>query len=213
MPTVNPLSGSELYEFFETIIEDSMDETAAYILMNNAKNKVEGEREWEILKKFDSSKTATTAAIDLPSDFDRPIDGIIYVGSQPYIQIPFEQQRLSAHQTNRWYLDMRQSKYYLTGSPTSGQIWFPYIYQTDDITADTYPVWPAKFHPLIAFEMAELHFMIDQAERPFSWDDRWAAQHLMLKRSMIDWDVKLSRRAVENGLPPDTDNEIPLGMM
>lgn len=213
MAVTNPLVGSEIIEFFETIVEDSLDETAAYILMNNAKNKVEGEREWEILKKFDSSQSASSAAKNLPDDFDRPIDGIIYVNAQPYIQVPFEQQRLMQNSALRWYLDMRQSKYYLLGSNLSGTIYFPYIYQTDDIAEGTSPVWPAKYHPLIAFEMAELFFAIDQGERPLAWDDKWAVQHQLLKNSMLTWDVKLQKRSIENVVPFDYDGEIPLGMM
>lgn len=204
------MTGQEIIDRFETFVEDSLDQDAALLLMNNAKNDIESEREWEMLKKLDSSSSATSSAITLPTDFNRPIDGTIYVGTQPYVQIPFEQQRLQSQAALRWYLDLRNNCYYLLGPSLSGTVYFPYIYQTNDLTISTSPVWPSRFHPLLAFKMAELFYSIDQGERGRSWDDKWAIQYRILKNSMIDWDVKLQRQSLEYATPLDVGLDIPL---
>lgn len=207
------MNGQETIDFFETIVEDSLDQTAALILLNNAKNKVEGEYDLEILKTLDASQSASSAAKPLPANYNRTIGGILYVNNQPYRQVPFEQQKALANSGLRWYLDMKNSNYYLLGSNLSGTINHFYIYQTDDITLTTSAVWPARFHPLLAFEMAELFYAIDQGDRGRAWDDKWAIQHALLKRSLVDWDTKLKKYAEENAVPMDQDSEYPLSMM
>lgn len=208
------MNGQALIDFFEEIVEDSIEETAGLLLLNNAKDKVEGEREWEMLKAIDTSQSGNPGTKPLPDDFNRPVDGIIYVGAVPFIQSRFEQQALMAQSACRWYLDLRNSQYVLLGGSSSGAIVsFPYIYQTADVTAQTSPVWPERFQKLLAFEMAEIFFAIDQGERARSWDDKWALQAKLLKQSMIDWDVKLQRRAAENSIPLDGEMGTSLGDM
>lgn len=207
------MTGQEIVDFFEEIVDDSIDQTAALILLNNAKNKLEGSRPWAYLKAIDSSEQASSAAKSLPSNFNRPIDGTIYVDRQPYIQIPFEQQRLFSQSALRWYLDMKNSAYYLLGNNLSGTIYFPYIIQTDDITISTSPLCPARFHPLFAFEMADIFYGIDQGERGAAWDDKWIIQYRLLKASMDDWDIQLQKQAFENSVLPDFEGAYPLEMM
>lgn len=189
------MTGAEIVAMFEGMVDDSIDSTLAYQLLNNAKNKVEGEREWEMLKKLDTSASAASSPITLPSDWNRTIS--IFVGTTEFFQIPFEQQKQFSGSGRHWYLDLKNSRYYFTGSP-SGTVNHFYIYQTDDVTAGTAPVWPARFHPLLALEMAELFFSIDQGERNFTWDDKFLVQKTLLKNAMVDWDVKLGKRAIEN---------------
>lgn len=186
---------------FETLIDDTLDDDVTYQLMNHAKDEVELEREWEILKKLDSSQSANSSAKTLPTDFLSPIR--LYVNTQPYFQIPFEQKPLFANSGLRWYLDLVNSVYYLLGQNISGTINLYYIYKTDDIAAGTSPVWPSKFHKRIPFKMAELFFAADQSDRGNSWDDKWKVEATVLKNLMIDWDEAIKIRANENALAFD----------
>lgn len=202
--------GSDILTFFQNIVDDTIDTTVAYQLMNNAKNKIEGERDWEMLKKVDSSLSASNAALALPTDYDHTVN--LYVNTTPYIQVSFDQKFLFQNAALRWYLDMANSNFYILGSNISGTVNHVYIKTTPDITSSTSPVWPNKFHLLLAFEMAIIYFAIDQGLKVFSWETDWAAQYQTLKNSMIDWDVKLQKRAVENLVPADYDIPIDIGL-
>jgi len=205
------MTGQEIITMFEGLIDDTLDADLELQLLNNAKDKIEGERDWEFLKKLDSSKSATSSAIDLPTDYVRTLN--IFVDTTRYHQIPMEQKPVFVNSALRWYLDSANNHFYLLGSNPTGTVNHYYIYQTPDITTGTSPVWPAKFHKLLAFEMAELYFAIDQGERGFSWDDKFAVQKELLRRSMIGWDAQLQRRANENCMPQDYEAEYDLGSM
>lgn len=205
------MTGAQIITMFETLIDDTLDSDLEYQLLNQAKNQIEDERDWSMLKKCDSSQSATTSAITLPADYRRTI--ALYVNNQPYMQIPFEQKNLMAYSALSWYLDFANGTYYLLGSNLSGTVYHYYIKTTSDVESATSPVWPSRFHPLIAYDMAEMWWQIDQGDRSRSWDDKWAVKKELLRRSMVDWDTSLQKRAVENALPADFDNEFPLSMM
>lgn len=196
---------------FETLIDDTLDSDLEFQLLNDAKNRVEGERDWSMLKKLDSSQSATTSALTLPTDYSRTL--AMYVNNQPYMQIPFEQKALLAFSALSWYLDYANNCFYLLGSNINGTVNHYYIRATPDVVAATSPVWPSRFHALIAYHMAELYFAVDQGDRSRSWDDKRSTQKALLRLSMVDWDTAMQRRATENAVPADYDNEVPLGMM
>lgn len=206
------MTGAEIKTFFEGIIDDTIDTDVTYNLMNLAKEEVESERPWEMLKKMDSSLSASSAAKALPSDFFLPID-TIYVGTTPYFQVPFEQQRLFANSANRWYIDLANSVYYLLGSNQSGTIYFPYIYKTTDLAAGVTPVWPARFHKRIPFRMAELYYAVDQGDKALAWNEQWGKEAELLRLMMQTWDSNLKKRAIENMSPLDEVPETDIGLL
>lgn len=195
------MTGKDIKEMFEGLVDDSstIDDDLAYQLMNFVKDKIELLRDWEFLKKVDTSKTATTSAILLPSDFLSPL--WIYIGedSTPYTEIPFEQARSFQYNSHRFYIDHRNQNYYLLSSDASGTIYFNYLGMTDDITENTSPIWPAKFHKLIPILMAELFYPVDQEEQGLSWDSKWEQVGSSFLGPMILWDENLKARAQENG--------------
>lgn len=185
---------------FEGLVEDSMDETLTYQFMNLAKGRVESAVDWEILKKLDQTLTALTTDTwnnpgkTLPSDFYLPIQDGLYVGDEirPYDLIAFQKSHLFRSTPRKWYIDHRQSKLYLTGTVSSSKtINLYYIYATADIATGTEPVWPDRFHPILAFKMAELWFAKDQTEPGRSWDAKWQKEYLELWNSMLQWDTRL----------------------
>jgi hypothetical protein len=192
------MTTQQIIDFFENLVDDTLDADFAVDLANNAKDKIEGERPWAMVKRLDSSQSASSAAKTLPTGYLGTIEMRISGASNPLIQVPFEKQDLYTG-GGYWYLDMANSQFYLTGSNLSGTIKHFYKKQTDDLTLSTSPIWPAKFHKLIAFEMAELFFAIDQGDRSRSWDDKWSVQRELLRRAMIDWDVALQQAAIESG--------------
>ncbi len=204
------MTGQQIIDFFRGLVDDELDVDFELQLLNGAKEKVEGDRDWEFLKKLDNSKSATSSGILLPSDYSRT--KIIYVGSVPYDQIPFEQKPLFANSSNCWYLDFLNNMFYLLGTNLSGTVNHYYIYKTPDIALNTSPVWP-RAHQLLAYEMAELYYTIDQGDRNFAWDDKHAIQKELYRRSLVDWDAAIQSKANANAAQDDTDYEMPLGLM
>jgi hypothetical protein len=205
--------GSEIVTAFETMVEDSVDLDFAYQLMNNAKVKVEGTRDWCFLQMMDSSQSSGSGAKTLPTLYSRTPKGILYVNTQPFYQVPFNQKHLFEGSSYRWYLDMVNNQFYLLGNTPSGTINHPYIKRTPAITSGTSPVFPEDYHLLLAFEMAEIFYAKDQGDRSRSWDDKWSRQHRLLKDLMIDWDVQLQAASFENALPRDSNPEADLSTM
>lgn len=188
----------EIKSLAESLLDgEPIDETLFDSLVTAEKDEIEGMREWEFLKKVDESKTVGLN-LALPDDFRNPL--MVFVGSntQPHLQIPKEQKDLFTD--FRWYLDMQANTFSVLGG--SGLVHFHYLYQTDDLTvaAANSPVWPARFHKILAYRVAEKMYPAMQEERSLSWDDKMKQYGDVLLRSMIDWDVNLKKRAVENGV-------------
>ena len=202
------MTGQELIDKFHNYVSDELDSDFELQLVNDAKNAVETELQLEITKKVDSAGTTTagqtsTTARSLPSDFFLPLP--IYVGTEPITPIPFEQQQFYKDSTGRYWIDLANDQYRLTGTQGSAQtIYFFYQFETPDIAVGTSPVWPTRFHSLIPLEMARLYWQIDQGEKNRAWTLEYQAEYMRWKRLMIDWDHKLKLNAIDNSAFSDT---------
>lgn len=207
------MTGEELVTKFESIIDDSLDDTLTYQLLNMAKDEVEDERPWEFLKKL--SEAASRSVGDtyqttktLPADFRLPLEDGVYVGEEetPYLQVPFETHILHKNMAGRYFIDLANSQFRFTGNcTTGGVIHFFYIKTTDEVEEDTSPVWPDRFHRIIPLRMAKLYWAIDQGDKSRAWDDRWAAEHDLILKRMVNWDAKLKEAAYKNSRIGRTD--------
>lgn len=208
------MTDPEILTQFESLIGDTLDQTLEIQLANNAKNKLETELQLEIHKVLDTSLTSTAGgtyltSYNLPASPAMliPLD-TIYVGTDPKRAIPFERRVLYKDSPDFYYIDWRQSKFYLTGVvQATNTITFPYLYATTDITAATVTAvattvtWPARFHSLIAFEMAFMWFAIDQGEKFRSYSQEWQIAYQTLKNTMIAWDQRLKLNAIASAIP------------
>jgi hypothetical protein len=194
------MNGTQIIEYFHGLIDnDSLDSDFEYSLLNAAKEKLESEREWEFLKKVDSTKSASTSAIALPTDFLAPL--LVYVGddTQPYMPVPFEQKKLFENGGRFYYTDLANSNYYFLDNSVSGTVYFYYFYSTSDVAAATSPVFPARFHKILAYDMAKMFYGADQSERNFSWSREWDLERKILFDLMCDWDERQKKVSRENG--------------
>lgn len=190
------MTGAELKTMTESILDDTIDEVLFYQLINVAKNRIENERPWMFLRKLDSSLTATVGdnseiARALPTDWRRTYK--LNVGKdQRYIQVPFDEQHLYRFSSNRFFIDVANSNYYLLGTlGVADTIYHYYIKKTDPITATTSPVWN-EFHEILAFETAGYIMMGVDADDIFArMSPENKSQALMLKSSMELWDTQL----------------------
>lgn len=113
--------------------------------------------------------------------------------------MPFEDQHAYQDVSHRYYIDYGNSQYYLTGTPKSGTVYFYYLRYTPDIESTTSPVFPDRFHPLLAFQVAGYY------QNGVDSDDMFArmspenkAQAVLLQKSMEAWDMNLQLKAHDN---------------
>mgnify|MGYP001572631407 CR=1 FL=1 len=206
------MKGDKILEFFRNIVDDQPDSDLEIDLLNTSKDVVEGFRDWEILKKVNTSNSTSSGstyltAIALPSDFMTPRQ--IYVGDDgPYIGVPFEHRIKYKGRTRTFYIDYANNNLHLSGSHGSGKtISIFYTYKTTDWNVGNLttlePVWLSKYHKLIAFMMSEIHggaIDVDQiqaAQNPFR--DKHAR---LLWDAMISWDDRLKLNAMNYSSAP-----------
>ncbi len=210
------MTAAEIKTFFEGLIEDSLDATLTYQLMNEAKDLIEGSGDLEIFKDIDISMTAGSSDTyltphNLPADFLSPqSSGELYLGDDviPYLLIPFDKRDRYKNVSNRWYIDFKESKFYLTGSVSEAKtIKLPYLVKTTDWTtsnADTLsPVIP-RWHHIYAYKMVELYHAIDMTEPGRSPARTFNKEFNLLWGAICVWDAKL-KVAQQAGLTKTTD--------
>lgn len=213
------MTGQEIKDLFENLIDDTIDSDFAIDLMNLAKEKIETERAWEFLKKKDNTQSVVSGDTyetekDLPADFFSPIALYVENDNVPYSQISFQMQERFKDSGRKWYLDLASNKFYICGSKANTKsIYLFYIYNTDDLTLTTSPVFSAKFHKRIAFEMVSLiESGVDGDTLNFRMSEEHKLQMSILKKGMIFWDAQIKIRAMENnsdnlgGESPDSIN-------
>jgi hypothetical protein len=187
------LIGSEILTLFAQIIDQEgnnpLDSTFAYQLMNLAKNKLEEETDWEYLKKKWSIITTV-----LPTDFSEPVK--IVCNQSPIPLRPFEDYEFYE---DGYYIDYANLTInaLTTYSPTPI---LTYKKTTDDIAAGTSPAFPARFHPILAYEMAFVYQAgIDGDDLNFRMSAEHKIQYGMLKKLMLSWDADIKARNM-NGI-------------
>jgi len=206
------MTAQECIDKFHNYVSDELDSDFELQLVNDAKNAIETELQLEITKKLNSSGSVTagqtyTTQRSLPADFFLPLT--IYVGTQPQMPVPFEQQQFYRDTSGRYWIDLANGKYYLAGTQGSSQpIYFYYQYDTGDLELDDSPVWPDRFHTLIPLEMARLYWQIDQGEKNRAWTLEYQTDYLRWKRLLTDWDHKLKLNTIDNSSFSDA-NPVP----
>lgn len=199
------MTGTELKTFTEGILDgDTIDEVMFYQLLNVAKNAIEDSRPWMFLRKLDSSVTASggnnyNTSIPLPTDWRRTWK--LFVGADiQYFPVPFDQQHLYANSGRRFVVDVANETYFLLGTVgRADTIYHYYIRSTPDIAAGTSPVWPGRFHALLAFYVAGyIQMGVDSDDIFARMGPVNKAEAQVLLNSMELWDQNL-QLAEQNG--------------
>jgi len=198
------MDGATLKTMCESILDDTVDEVLFYQLANIAKNLVEDERPWMFLRSLDSSQSASTGNYSetskaLPTSWRRTYK--LMVGrDQLYEQVPFDEQHLWRFTSNRFVVDVANSVYYLLGPVgAGGTIYHYYIKTTPDIDESTSPMWPSRFHGLVAHDVAAFIMAGVDADDQFarmSPTNSGAAERI--REAMREWDQRLQLDAQNN---------------
>lgn len=211
------MTGSDLKILTENILDNSVtfDEDFFYQLLNIAKNKLEGQRLWQFLKKSDASNQASSSPITLPTDLSEEYKVMVGVDRE-YLPVPFEDKYIQRNSSGRYYIDWAALTLNLLGATIpSGTLYLFYKRFTPDIAAGTSPVFPERFHPILAYHVAAYYQAGVDSDDIFarmSPVNKQAA--LELQRSMENWDSSLAMRAQDNTIGVANSNSgIPLGEM
>lgn len=215
--------GSEIKEFTEIILGtgETLGDDEFYPLLNVAKTNLEEERPWRFLIKLDSSKTANSGnnpdtAINLPTDFAE--DRHLYVGTGfgEFFPVDFEEQHRFRNASHRYVIDIANMTYYLLGNIVGGTTYLYYKRFTPDLDASTSPVFPDRFHKLLAFMVAGYHQLGVDADDIFArMGPVNKNEALLIKASMSKWDANLASRSQNDRLSMGESGtgEFPLDQM
>lgn len=207
------MTGAELYTFFGELVGDGPSDTWFYSTLNAKKDALESKRQWAYLRKIDSSNTRSLSdtwqtAKTLPSDFATP--NRLHVGTDrnPYSLVPFD--RIDLKDTDGTYrLDVANSAFYFNGTASqAGTAYLLYQRFTDAITSSTSPVFPARFHPILAYDCAKQWFAKDQSERGLAWNREHEGEAEALLEAMERWDDRI--KATENNQDPSQEYALDL---
>ena len=202
---MNELTGQQIIDLFNSLIDDSIDNDTALILANDAKTELEGERNWACLKKKDPavqySRPGDTYATakNLPDDFSNTLKIVLDNYRENLKGINFDEQEEFKDQFGFYFLDINGNKLYLTGAPDQERkITHFYKCTSPFITLSTsWQYFPGRFHPLIAYKMAAKFYNIDFSDisAQAGADRMWLRNASILQSSLNNWDDMLKLKA------------------
>lgn len=184
--------------------------------VNIAKSIIEGERDWMVLRKTDTSKSITpSSAWDTAIDVSTITDFSKYYGDYPirifdgsevkdYIrQIPWESRLENKNVSGTFVYDANGKRIFINGTvANSGTLYQNYIASTADIdlesTSDIWTVFPSRFAPMLGFyaigvyKGAVDYDSINKEMLPAN-----QGVMLALKNAMEKWDTDLQQSAIE----------------
>lgn len=202
--------GSEIIEKFELYIDDvtELSTTEELGVLNKRYRYVLNDRPWEFLKKQASGTTSTSVPyVALPSDFAYMTPNanhstedyyaqtpVVFVGTDytPYKVVSWSDRRQYRDHERVCYIDIVNSRLYFAKQPTSALTYeFDYIYNPDDITLSTSPVFPTRFHDMLFHGMCVDDFIIQQSDKAKSYASENLASHDAILEQMRYWNSQL----------------------
>lgn len=225
------LSGVSLSEFITGLNGGaSIDATLLDVLVSTAKSVLEGERPWMVLRKTDTSKSATTSdtwqtAIDLSTitDFsefysDTPV--VLFDGSNArsyYRMVPWDRRLDYKDASDTCVYNANTKQLYLNGTVSvNGTLYIAYKSTSTeiDLTSDTaiWSLFPLRFAPLLGYLATEFHKgAVDYDDITKNMLPAHRAIYTILKQSMIDWDNALQQSSIEWNDPTGDGRNYPMG--
>lgn len=202
-----------------------IDATLLENLISNGKAIFEGERDWMVLRKVDTSKTVTPSntwqtAIDLSiiTDFShfygeapiRLFDGDNRI--QDYVIKPFDRRLEYKNVSYTAVYDENSKQLYLNGVvPYNGTLYISYVQTSDevsfeqaDLSTDIWTQFPTKFRGILAYYAVGIHkgaVDYDDINARMLPENRAALSSL--KRAIEAWDDKKQNNTLESNDPTE----------
>jgi hypothetical protein len=217
-------TGANLLSFINSLNADAdVDTTLADVLVDNARAILEAERPWMVLRKTNTSLSASSADTwqtakatsgitgwsgrffgELPI---RLFDGVNRI--EKYRQVPWESRLEYKDVGNTFVYDANSGNIYLNGLvPFSGTLYINYLHDTGalDLAADA-AVWspfPARFLPILGYYAIGIHkgaVDYDSINRQMLPSNQAALDGL--KNAMEKWDNELQLASIEGNDPTE----------
>jgi len=191
---------SALITKFQNSVDDSLDSDYMYQLLNDAKDEVEAMNAWEQLKKSTTYSVAsgysyTSALGALPTRFIQDIRMVEDDSDLDYYKVPLDDRSAQRYDTLGYFLDLANGNVHLTGENHQAKtMYLYYIGGSADLTASDEWAFPARFHSILVYKMAEIYYSADAGEKGRAWDDRWSAQFERELNRMYAWNDSLKMR-------------------
>jgi len=185
------MTAQEMINKFIVMVDDELDADYQLQLVNDAISEVEAMTEWEVLKR---TVSFSANELDLSTmNFAHSIS-LFGTGNIPYSIIPIEQVWSSDYSGYLYYIDYSTNKLKIVDSADTQTKQLTYKTFSDDLEVDDTWNFPARFHKVICYKMAEIYYASDAGEKSRSWDDRWAAQFERALAQMQTWDAMIKVR-------------------
>ena len=197
------MNGEEILEMFKELTGESLDDDAGLRLMTMAKDKVEADRPWQMLRVLNSENQSVVGrtyetGYDLPDNFS--CDRKIVINELEIMPVQFDEQIAYKDSEGYYFIDLANDTFHLCGTVVTAQtIYLFYIKSTPAITLTTSPVWPTRFHPYLAFKMAEIYQAGQDADDiSYRMAPAQRKEARELHEAMIDWDDQLKLKALDH---------------
>jgi len=201
------MTGQNIINAFRLQVDDSteLSSTEELQLLNDVYLQCASDRTWEIFKTS-ATGTIVNNEITLPADFSylftnhnyngtttENTQPVIFVGStyQPYRVVNFSERRQYRNASGYAYLDMANNKIVFTQTPTDTSYEFDYVKVPAELTLDTEPVFPDRFHKKFAYDMAIQDTIIQMSDRAAAMAGMNRAESERYMNNMAMWNSKL----------------------
>jgi len=194
---------------FELLVDDSTElsipeETD---LANDVYQDVCSDRDWEFLKDEFTFTTDGTASIALPDDFSHLIADynytennmnndmntagkVVLINNSPYTVVNYSDRR--RYSGAYCYVDIANSTLNFVTAPASGLSGSTdYIVVPEDMELTDTPVFPARFHKMIAYGMASSDYIIQQTQKTDSYSPEYQTMYDKKMKDMALWNAGL----------------------
>ena len=214
-----PLMRSDLYTMTKQLLLGlAIDDTLFDTLLGLAQGNIETNRPWTILRTEDATHVASPVSnsyanslyltpFDLGSDFVMwysPKRSIVLVASDGitfrwYSEVPMERKHEYKDDDSKFYVDYKNSQAFLMGTlDRQYTIHQFYVSGSDTITDTNAWIFPAQFHPILAFMVAKMY------RQMFDYDTTNVQQGEMIEKSiqliqkqMNNWDSSFQESMIE----------------
>lgn len=210
------MSYDDIITFFYTLVDDEPDTEFLAVLADTAYTKRNESRIWSFLMKLDTSITHSpgdTWATEktLPTDFSSPYKLYGGASDNEYLPVPFDRILQYKSVGNHYTLDMANLKMRLSGAPSAAltmYLWYQYAptslvgLTTDQKSAagTSSPIaWPARFRPILAYDMAEAYLGgVDADDITRKMAPYQQKLYRTLELAMIKWNARILTRLMDN---------------
>jgi len=208
------MTGQEIIDHFEFLIDDEIDSDRELILANIAYDRVNTKRRWKYLAAEDTSKTvlAATRAYALPTTFLYTDNVKFYSAATKFgpalTPAPYAERHRYEGVSGFYYLDIKNGNLVLTANPATSEIgktiYHSYGSAPAQLTVSASPVFFRAFHPLVSFEMARMFWYGEQDEKGRSWNKELQTEYDTMLHEMEAWDAKLDTGMEPSSMPQET---------